>query len=546
MDSIGKRMEVFQNDQTIKTGVLEKKEGEALVEKPKDGYAGTVQKESTTGSEIKKDVLSFTDKVSATVGNLVGLVGGTAGLYAGAAGGAVLIGALGLGLGPAVAALTTSGILAGFGTTFAAAGLGAKVGIVAGSLTTGLGMFKAGKKLVDLAVDYIPRKIFGKPEKPKPEEDGEPKKSGLVSGLTAAVGAGSGAVGGAMVGAGIASTGSLISGALATGVTLSAVMGAGIVGAGVGAALFGIGGAVGAWSMVNSVKKGAKWVADKIFQGKQFAELQKKEELLADKEAQLKGLTGDLSKTTGDAKTLHATRSEEQDKKDAFLKAEEKRLQEKEANMDKIIDDKSDAMYKDKAKELFVKEEQQNKREVSLNEWQKKNEDKEKTLDHHIEVGAQALYDKRKVELENQYQGKFNELDKWKTQLNEREKNMDIEVNNKVEAKVKPLEAEWNHKIENARELERDAERKNYQATENERRSQQVLQDAERERQAASNEHQAASNEREKYVRMNNELEGERVELRNERYRIEDEKRRLAEKEAYLNQWEQQLKDKQG
>ncbi len=97
---------------------------------------------------------------SASVGGAVGLAGLTAGLYAGAAGGAIFLGALGAGIGPVLASVSTKGLLAFLGTSFATTGVMAKAGIAMGGVATGLGAFQIARKTANV-IAKVPGMMIG-------------------------------------------------------------------------------------------------------------------------------------------------------------------------------------------------------------------------------------------------------------------------------------------------------------------------------------------------------------------------------------------------
>lgn len=230
-----------------------------------DGRAGSVEEKPKEMAGWKRSLIKFTDRLTGTAAVIAGGALGTAGLYVGAAGGAIALGIVGLGLGPAIAAVTTTGVLSGIGSVFGTLGAAGKLGLVAGSALTGFGMFKTGKGIVD-AVGTGVRKILGAPS--QAEEAGEvgaPKKPGLIETIIAGVGAVSGIAGGAIAGAGVAAAGATIAGLMATGVTLAAITGPAALGAAIGGAAFGIGGFVGSWSAIDKVKGAAKKIYNKFF-----------------------------------------------------------------------------------------------------------------------------------------------------------------------------------------------------------------------------------------------------------------------------------------
>lgn len=129
-----------------------KKEGAAA--EPKDTFFGTIGKES------KKMALKVGNITSSSVGGAMGLVGLTAGLYAGAAGGAIFLGALGGGIGPVLASVSTNGLLSFLGTSFGTATTFAKAGIAMGGVATGIGAFQIARKTADV-IGKVPGMLIG-------------------------------------------------------------------------------------------------------------------------------------------------------------------------------------------------------------------------------------------------------------------------------------------------------------------------------------------------------------------------------------------------
>jgi len=124
------------------------------VAEPKDSFMGTI------GKETKKMALKVGNITSSSVGGALGIAGLTAGLYAGAAGGAIFLGALGAGIGPVLAAISTKGLLSFLGTSFATTGLMAKMGIAMGGIATGIGAFQIARKSAEL-VGKLPGMLIG-------------------------------------------------------------------------------------------------------------------------------------------------------------------------------------------------------------------------------------------------------------------------------------------------------------------------------------------------------------------------------------------------
>ncbi|MCD4783651.1 MAG: hypothetical protein K8T10_07450 [Candidatus Eremiobacteraeota bacterium] len=124
------------------------------VAEPKDSFFGTIGKES------KNMALKVGNITSSSVGGALGIAGLTLGLYAGAAGGAIFLGALGAGIGPVLASVSTKGLLSFLGTSFATTGMMAKAGIAIGGVATGVGAFQIARKSAEL-IGKIPGMLIG-------------------------------------------------------------------------------------------------------------------------------------------------------------------------------------------------------------------------------------------------------------------------------------------------------------------------------------------------------------------------------------------------
>ena len=99
---------------------------------------------SSVKDAIHKYAREGADMVGSAGGGLGAISLATLGLYAGTIGGAVFLGALGLGLGPVVAAISSKGFLDFTLTTFGTASLLGKAGIVLGGASVATGMIKVG------------------------------------------------------------------------------------------------------------------------------------------------------------------------------------------------------------------------------------------------------------------------------------------------------------------------------------------------------------------------------------------------------------------
>jgi hypothetical protein len=129
-------------------------QAEAAPVEAKDTFMGTVL------GEARQSAVKVGNITSSSVGGALGIAGLTAGLYAGAAGGALFLGALGMGVGPVIAAVSTKGLLSFLGTSFATTGLLAKAGIAIGGVSTGLGAFQVARKSAEL-IGKLPGMLIG-------------------------------------------------------------------------------------------------------------------------------------------------------------------------------------------------------------------------------------------------------------------------------------------------------------------------------------------------------------------------------------------------
>ena len=154
MDAVG-RVQTGMNTVPMKKMAAPPAKAEAApVAEPKDSFMGTILKEA------KSTAVKVGNITSSSVGGALGLAGLTAGLYAGAAGGAIFLGALGAGIGPVLASVSTKGLLSFLGTSFATTTMAAKAGIAIGGVATGVGAFQIARKSAEL-VGKLPGMLIG-------------------------------------------------------------------------------------------------------------------------------------------------------------------------------------------------------------------------------------------------------------------------------------------------------------------------------------------------------------------------------------------------
>lgn len=241
------------------------------------------------GREAVRNAVRWGNATSTVLGGAGALTLATASLYAGVLGGAVLGSALGLGAGPVVASLGSSGALGFLGTTFGTAGVAAKAGMVVGGAAMAAGAWGLGGS-IGSAVGKPVGALLGAPvgfaqgcwdrmegtapaqeEAPKAKEKARFLDLNDMSGPTKMMamglgGAGliAGGAGGAILGASVTSTHSLVQGLLAHNVTLSAITGAAAVGAVVGGAAGALIGGKGGFVLAKAVQKGSAWLGEKL------------------------------------------------------------------------------------------------------------------------------------------------------------------------------------------------------------------------------------------------------------------------------------------
>ena len=241
------------------------------------------------GREAIHNAVRWGNATSTVLGGAGALTLATGSLYAGVLGGAVVGSALGMGAGPVVASLGSSGALDFLGTTFGTAGVVAKAGIVIGGAAMAAGAWGIGSSLGS-AVGKPVGALLGAPvgfaqgvwdhmegaapaeiPAPKPKEKAPLLDLNNMSGVTKVVamglgGAGllAGGAGGAVLGASVTSAHSLVQGLLAHNVTLASISGAAGIGAAVGAAAGALIGGKGGFELAKGVQKAGSWLGDKL------------------------------------------------------------------------------------------------------------------------------------------------------------------------------------------------------------------------------------------------------------------------------------------
>lgn len=257
--------------------------GPSQPQPPQDGFI------RSGGREAVRNAVRWGNATSTVLGGAGALTLATGSLYAGVLGGAVVGSALGMGAGPVVASLGSSGALDFLGTTFGTAGVAAKAGIILGGAAMAAGAWGIGSSLgsaVGKPVGALVGAPVGfaqgmwarmegatpaAPEKPAPKEAPKPLDLNNMTGATKVMamglgGAGllAGGAGGAILGASVTSAHSLVQGLLAHNVSLASITGAAGVGAAVGAVAGAVIGGKGGFELAKGAQKAGQWLSEKL------------------------------------------------------------------------------------------------------------------------------------------------------------------------------------------------------------------------------------------------------------------------------------------
>jgi len=429
-------------------------------EGPKDSFAGAIGKESV------RSAVGLANAFGTVTGGAVGVASMIPALYAGVLGGAMVGAAIGGGIGPIVGAVGSSGALNFIGTTFSTAGAFAKIGMLTGGLAGASGAWSVGQSLGGLA-GKVPGAVVGAgvgavkgawnymegatgaatPEV-KPDEPSKPKKQDLnefsgVGKFAASVVAGTGLLagvtGGATLGAGVMSAGSLTAGLLAKDLTWSALTGAAQAGAIGGAIAFGIIGAVGGWNLVKAGESFIKGSINKVHQGQQWLELDKRENLLKAEEGKLNELEASTAKANAQAQADVKKRTQELDGRDGAIKEGEADYAHKTSHKDELITERGDELYRGEKTRLVKTEGELNARKVTLDGEESRINQKEKDVPVLTEQRAKRLLADLENKLEANYQGRKGKLDDRERDVNRREANIPNVVEQNVAAELNPI-----------------------------------------------------------------------------------------------------------
>lgn len=504
-------------------------------EGPKDSFGGAVGKESM------RTAVSFANAFGTVTGGAVGVASMVPAMYAGVLGGAVVGAALGGGFGPVIASVGSSGALNFIGQTFTTIGVGAKAGMIVGGLAGASGGWTVGNVVGGLA-GKIPGAVVGAgvgaakggwnhlqgevgaalPGSTKPTEPQAPKKDDLnkmsgVGKFAASVVAGTGllggAVGGAALGAGVMSAGSLAGGLLAHNLTLSAMTGAAASGAIFGGAIFGVIGAVGGWNLVKAGEATIKGAINKVHQGQQWLELDKKENMLTEQEGKLNSLETATNKAHTEAVADIKGRTQELDGRQGTVGDKEAEVKMKNANQDKLSTDRSEELYKDEKSRLVKGEADQNAEKVRLDGKKNSIDSKEKQVPELVLQRATTMLRTLENGLENKYQDRKGKLEDRDRQLQREEANIPSVVSQKVEAELKPIRQDIDRTRQQSQSLSAQAQSDRREANNMQAQVPGVLSQAQNERDRAGQLDREGDNLQPTFDRAKNDVDRSRSDL---------------------------------
>jgi len=504
-------------------------------EGPKDSFASAVGKESV------RTAVSYANAFGTVAGGAVGVASMVPAMYAGVLGGAVVGAALGGGFGPVIASVGSSGALNFIGQTFTTVGVGAKAGMILGGLAGASGGWTVGNTVGGLA-GKIPGAVIGapvgalkggwnhlqgevgatlpggsKPTEPQaPKQDDLNKFSGVgkfAASVVGGVGLLGGAVGGAAIGAGVMSAGSLASGLIAKDLTLSAMTGAAQAGAIGGAIVFGVICAVGGWNLVKAGEGAIRGSINKIHQGQQWLELDKKENLLNEQEAKLNQLEASTTKAHTEALADIKSRTQELDQRQGVIGDKEGEVSYKTANREKLSGDRSEELYKDEKGRLVKGEASLNGEKVRLDGEKQRIDTKEKEVPELVLQRSTKLLRNLENELEGKYQDRKGRLEERDRQLQREEANIPSVVQQKVDAELRPLRDDIQRTKGQAENLRSDANAARREGSNMMAQVPGVLNSAQQERERADRLDREADNLQPSFDRLKSDVDRSRNEL---------------------------------
>jgi hypothetical protein len=504
-------------------------------EGPKDSFGGAVAKETA------RTAISYANAFGTVTGGAVGVASMVPALYAGVLGGAVVGAALGGGFGPVIASVGSHGALNFIGQTFTTVGIGAKAGMIVGGLAGASGGWTVGNVVGGLA-GKVPGAVVGagvgalkggwnhvqgevgaalpgpaKPNEPvAPKQDDLNKMSGVgkfAASVVAGTGLLGGAVGGAALGAGVMSAGSLAGGLMAHNLTLSAMTGAAASGAIFGGVIFGVIGAVGGWNLVKAGEATIKGAINKVHQGQQWLELDKKENVLNEQEGKLNTLEASTNKAHTEAVADIKNRTQELDGRQGTVGDKEAEVAMKNKNVDKLSSDRSEELYKDEKGRLVKGEADQNAEKVRLDGEKLRIDSKEKQVPELVLQASNKKLKDLENGLEANYQDRKGKLEDRDRQLQREEANIPTVVAQNVDNQLKPIRQDIDRTRDQANSLSNKAQSDRQQANSMQAQVPGVLAQAQNERDRAGQLDRDADNLQPQFDRLNNDVTRSRNEL---------------------------------
>lgn len=486
--------------------------GESAAQEPKDAV-GTSFKERTgatlirVGNNWKLGLGSGAGVVGSLVGGWGGLIGGTA---VGAAIGGALSGS--------VAALTSEGIVGFFRTALSTAATASFIGGACGAITGGVGGYKLGKSAIGLpglAAQKLGSKMIGFDPNKEEKHGTMLGMNGVMQGVGAmtigVLGAVPGALGGVALGGGFGALTSLLS----NGFNMSALTGAGATGALIGGAVGLATGIAGGITVYNGIRRGGGAFIDGQKNAKLYIQTDEKDNRLQEYGKELKEEAGKLNDNNQAASTEHKDRTANLDARDKQLVESNQRVDYKNANVDKLSEDRAQNLYTTTKDGLTKREKGQDDRQVHLDAEDKRVNGRRENIQSEIDQRQNQLYDGLKNNLESAYQKRQGQLADKDRELDRKESQIPNTVANKVEQTLQPLRSERDRINSSAVSYQNKAQSLRIQAQNDRNEIPGILQRADRERDLASDARRQADNLRPEVSSLNSEVSS----LRNENER---------------------------
>lgn len=511
---------------------------QAPAEEPKDSFGGRLKK------EVGRGLLSAGNDWDLAIGGGTALAVGIASVSAGVIGGALVGAALGGGLGPMVAAATSHGVMGFLGTAWTTTALGAKVGMVVGGGTGLVGGFALGQSLGSVpakGMRWAGKKMLGI-DPDAGQNDGAPKKLVPMTGplrvvgtVVAGLGALSGGVGGMALGGGISATGSALSGLVSGNFSLGTVVATAGTGALIGGGIMLVAGAVGGYMAVKALRQGVTATVDAAQNSAKWLELDEKESRLTASQQQLDQLGQALDAARADAQANHAERTADLDRREEALKDQNDRIADKIAREDELVEKRAQNLYDTTKQGLITREAGQDDRQKHLESEDARVNQKRADIDRYIDERQNKLYNDLESKLEGQYQTRKGQLENRERELDRAEQNIPSVVAEKVEKTLQPLRRDLEQRIQNAHNMENQADRLRNQAVADMAAIPGIRSQAEHEREGARRAEREADSIRPDVTSLQGQVNSKRSQVESRKYDLQRREARVEQCEREKN-----------